>query len=387
MSDGTALMLVLGVLYLIDCFIWVDRGDVLFVARLCSRWRAAFSSRFISNGDGGFNLLNPFPPFGKVFLGHFFSCSFSPEAVCAQRRLTPDSATRPVLSSRVWRYDDIERVEVDGKRVFVDGELLARCGSSARARWLRDRLDALCGMASQKREAYLKEVMTSMFDVGAIRKRSDEVLQESDALQTLVLMFFLTVFVGFPLIGTTVGSSFVLIPGAVLLVLGGITIGWKTFSIHRRLYPERLGARIGILVKCVLCPPSAMRARDFLTRFALHGYHPVAVLSVFGDAEREGLASRLIRDGAHPLPYEEGLPEVDRIVSWWWALEQAAIQNVVESWDPPLQTDAVLLAPDWDGESSHYCPRCQCQLSPIAKTCPDCSGVTVLPHPGCVAGS
>jgi len=370
-------MLVLGVLYLIDCCIWVDRGDLLVTARFCSRWRVAYSGRLISNGEGGFNMLNPFPPFGQVFLGHFFSYSLSPEGVCSERRLTPDGSTRAVVSDRVWRYDEIERVEVDGKRLLLNGVLFARCGSAARARRLRDQLEALIPLDVAGRERQLKMEMASAFDVSAIRKRVDEVLAGSEGLQSFILFFFLTVFLAFPLLGSWLGLSLVVIPAGVLLFLGGIIIGVRCFRAHRSLYPDRFGERLGILVKCILCPPSAMRARDFLTRYALHPFHPVAIMSVLGSKQQERIAGELVRDGAFPIPYDRGCSDLNRIVSWWWDLEREAMSRAIDDWEASPGVGAFTDLPDWDGDSSHYCPRCQCQLTPVAPTCPDCSGVSL----------
>jgi len=87
MTDGESLLLVVGILYAIESFVWVPAGATPFVTRWGGRWRWTAADRLWGNQQGGLLPLNPLPAFGIV-------------AVC---RETSDPVKTP-LSERLTKY-------------------------------------------------------------------------------------------------------------------------------------------------------------------------------------------------------------------------------------------------------------------------------------------
>ena len=124
----------------------------------------------------------------------------------------------------------------------------------------------------------------------------------------------------------------------------------------------------------VTCPPAAIRAHDLLTLESMAPFHPVLVAHLLQGADAAGLVSSVIRDLKYPVTVGLDSPEAAAVVAWHAAAELDACAAFLQG-ACARRLEDMLPTPEWDGSSTMYCPRCLCQLTTSADTCPDCPGV------------
>ncbi|MEM6532662.1 MAG: hypothetical protein AAF654_08555 [Myxococcota bacterium] len=148
---------------------------------------------------------------------------------------------------------------------------------------------------------------------------------------------------------------------ALLAGYGGLVLSIQAgfFALHRRFYRERVAERWAKTAVMLVSPAEAMVASYTLGRGLLAGQHPLAVAKgLCSEAEFQRLSAELVRGAlvAHPD-------------------EQDALRAVLTK----LQADPATLiaAPERDGASAAYCPRCLAQFEEKLAMCPDCEDVAL----------
>ena len=119
MSDGQTLLLLLGLLYLSDCFLWVRKQSVAFVSPWCRRWRIARLNSSLANGRGGLLFMNPLPPLGSVFLSHLSPISVSPLGICAFNLQALPLVGRPAQTGQSLAFSEINGSSADGAQLLI----------------------------------------------------------------------------------------------------------------------------------------------------------------------------------------------------------------------------------------------------------------------------
>src|SRR5215472_6898747 len=120
MTDLELLFLVLGIIYVWECGLWARRGSLGFRTWLWTRWTVTQPSKLLGNQNAGVILAHPLPPLGSLLLGHCFPLSISPEAVLSRVPLSIDPARRSSQPERFFRFDEIKKVEVKGRKVLFN---------------------------------------------------------------------------------------------------------------------------------------------------------------------------------------------------------------------------------------------------------------------------
>ncbi|HEY4221980.1 MAG TPA: hypothetical protein VGO62_11565, partial [Myxococcota bacterium] len=78
-------------------------------------------------------LLNPLPPFGRVYVVEPWPFSANADGVLALRSFALAHELRPVESGRRVAWSEIKSVDVDDKTISVNGAAFARCSSKKHA--------------------------------------------------------------------------------------------------------------------------------------------------------------------------------------------------------------------------------------------------------------
>src|SRR4051812_17463151 len=164
MTELQLLFLIFALIYFWECVCWINRGSVGFLTWFGRRWRIAHPASLFGNQSGGFVLAYPLPPLGTVLIGNQYPLSLSPDAVLAYVATCVNAGTRPTHSAKLFKFDDIRKVDAIGKKVRINGELLLKASSSIYASHIAQQVNELAKLAPTKREAALKEMARDRFD-------------------------------------------------------------------------------------------------------------------------------------------------------------------------------------------------------------------------------
>src|SRR5438128_9429372 len=165
MGELESLLLVLALIYLSECLVWVPRGALAFSSWRGIRFGIRFSGSWLGNQHGGLLLSNPLPPLGTVFIIPDLPLSLAPDTAFAYSSACLDAAGRPWHTGRHLAFEEVlHNVDVDGRKVLVNGELFLKAASSFSARWLAESLRRLRKSSEPERTAAIKQMLNESLD-------------------------------------------------------------------------------------------------------------------------------------------------------------------------------------------------------------------------------
>lgn len=381
MTEGQTLFLILGLLYLSDCLVWIGRRTILFSSRWCHRWRASFAGRHFGNADGSIALLNPLPPLGSNFLGHWAPVSMSPAGVCAFTLQAFHDTGRPFQTGMVLAYEEISEPRADGKHLLLNGSRFAKCCTAEQAKSLAELIKRVSSEPTEKREKLIRGSLGTQFAKEDALNHLAQVSDLAAGMRWTCSAFFIFLYVITPIMVNAYGLIRFVIPVAVVMLLSALFVSVTYFRAHKALYPSQSHDRLSNVVKMILCPPVAIRAADLLTLNAMSRFHPVLLANLLLGSDSVAFTRTVISDLKHPIRHDLTDPRALSIVSWHAACELDACTKFLEAHNSTTLDD-FLAPPSWDGISSAYCPRCSCQFATRSGECPDCPGVELLPFLG-----
>jgi hypothetical protein len=381
MSDLELLFLALAVIYGLECACWVRRGSVVFLTWLGRQWRVAHPGTLLGNQRGGVIFAHPLPPLGTLLAANQFPLSLSPDAVLAYVALSINPGGRPIQTEELFRFDDIRTVQVSGKKVLVNGEVLLQAPSPAFAEHLAQHLRELSKLAPAKREGAIEEIFRRLFDTEALEKRWHEFQKAAARLPLLANFLFVYLFVFAPLLIWYFGLKRCW-PG---LALGLIAFTLSSAILFRRahkvLCPAAEEERFSHFLIVLLSPATTIRARDALSRPLLEAFHPLAVAKVFcSDQQFREFAGKALREIRYPgLPV---CPRAEPLAQEAERYSRALLQKTVERFlsQSGLDPEALAEPPAPADETCRsYCPRCLAQFTTSEGVCADCGGLALAP--------
>src|ERR1043166_2361089 len=135
MSDVAVLGVVVVALYLSECVVWARHGAfVVKVPWFFTGARLRTLSKALGTKAASASLLNPLPPFGRVYVVEPWPFSFNADGVVAFRSFALDKEPRPVETSQRLSWDEVKDVGGDDKVVTVNGAPFATCSSKRHAK-------------------------------------------------------------------------------------------------------------------------------------------------------------------------------------------------------------------------------------------------------------
>lgn len=384
MSDAAAIVLILAVIYLVDCLHFLHRNAVAWTAWLTPECRARLASTAVGSRSAGVFLSPLLPPLGSTYVTQPLPVSFSPLGVCSfiSPVLTP--AGRPPQIGRVFRYEEIERLSADVRDVFVNGERFVQCRSERVARHVADVIRRLVKASPADRESLLRILAAESFDATAARAAVAACRASTRALRILCNLEWFWLFVVFPGVLLAAGLSFLfllLAVGLLILHTAIMTIYWRR---HRAMFPEATSNRVEGMLKMALCPPASVRAVDLISLDLLDLHHPLsAAAALAAPAELKRLAILLLREARHPLPPPADPPDLAAIADWHRAATLSAAEALMSAQGVDL-SDIDRPPHPRDPAERTFCPRCHTTYTLDTGTCPDCSGIplALLPSSG-----
>jgi len=378
MTEGQTLFLILSLLYLSDCLVWTGGRTVLFSSPWCHRWRASFAGDYFGNADGSVALLNPLPPLGSSFWGHWVPVSMSPSGVCAFTLQAFQGTGRPFQTGIVLAYEEISELRADGKHLLLNGSRFTKCCTAEQAKSLAELINRVSCEPTEKREKLIRESLVVQFAKEEALNHLAQVSDLAAGMRWTCSSFFIFLYVITPIMVSAYGLIRFVIPVAVVMLLSALFISVIYFRGHKTLFQSQPYDRLSNVVKMILCPPVAIRAADRLTLNAMSRFHPVLLANLLLGSDSLAFARAVIRDLKHPIQHDLTDPRAVSIVSWHAACELDVCTKFLEAQHSTI-LDELLSPPSWDGVSSAYCPRCSCQFATRLGECPDCPGVELLP--------
>ena len=387
--DGTqTLFLVLAALYLTELPVWVGPASLGFRTVRGKRWRGLYPNRGFGAGEGSLHPAFPFPPLGTVLVTHLPPATLTPAGLFRAAPPALPPACPPTAEPLSFPFEAIERVAADDRALRINGKFVLKTGSRELTAHLASLLLSLAKSAPGERPALIRKEVRRQFDTKALRKRLNAFQKETAGLAWLCNSLFVYLFVAAPVVIGYRGLVAVWLPLLAGLVLLAGFIARAFRAAHKSLYPQAAGERHLHMLRILLSPLSAIRARDQLSRELLATFHPLAAAFVLAPVgEFRELAARFIRDGRHPVRLAEAEEELllGSALKSERGQTQEAIERLVQN--AGLSIGELLAAPDAEPSCNAYCPRCRSQFVQKEGVCSDCPGVELQPLPGNAADS
>lgn len=381
MSDLESLLLLLAVIYGVECLVWVRLGAVAFTHWTGARWRLRQPSAVAGNARGGLVVAPLLPPMGTAVYGQQLPVSLAPEGVIAFNPGSPNGLRRPLASAAWFRFDEIKTVGTDGKFVTINGARFVKTSSEAYAFFLAEEVKRLQRLPLEQRAGSIKHLFADQLSVEKIQARLQAYRERIGWLRVLANSLFASVFLLAPILINLVGLNrcwWVLL-GLILVQMWPIAYLFR--RAHRALVPKAAEERFTWVLTMVLAAPSAMRASDILGRRVLETFHPLALAKALCAEEAfKHFAGAVIRDLHHPA--EPSCPTADpaaaKAVAWSLALWRDTVKDFMRRAGQPVEQ---FLARPKPSEPVHasYCPRCLAQFVVKQGACADCGGKALEP--------
>ncbi len=372
MSDLTALGLVVVVLYLSECLVVVRRGAVVFrLPFFFGGASAAPPSKAMGNGNVGLALLNPLPPFGRVYVAEPWPFVCDADVVVAAQATSLWLDPKPLQSGRRLRWSAVKNVRVIDKDVLVGGENFVRCTSPTHARATAAILTSLAATADADRDAAITAAVEAAFAVDIVTDRIEDHRRRGTPLLVSTAACFAAFFVVTPLMVHKEGLDRWYL-WLALIYVWVVVSAVLAFFAHRALQPAAKGERWLSLLLSLPAPTVAIRGNDKLGRYLLAGMHPVAVaLATLRGDRRCDVVGALLRDLRTPkLPTVPVDDDIARAVEATFRARVAAVAERVAA-ENGVDVAAAFVAA---GRTPLFCPRCLTGYTKGA-SCADCGGV------------
>ena len=365
------LILLLIVVYLLDCLVIVPEGSVVFVKWPPFGRFTMQRPRFpIFNRRFGVAFANPLPPLGLALPSRPSPLQFSPTGIASNS--APDAAES---RGRFAEFREIRGVDVSERAVVVNGAVFAQAASDRLAAEAASSLRRLLARTGGERSQAVSLLARQSMDVSQIQKKVEEFGRMTAVLRVFCNLLFLHMFVLLPLFVSSVLFPYWLAAIAVL-ELPILLLFWRC---RRRLNPGESGWAAAQALLHILPPPSAVRAHDYLSSPLLDGFHPLAAALAVADRRAvRDLARRHLIEVHHPRPLDEtenssGKRIRREIVELQKKLLEATLA------DHGLSPGEMLQPPEREPGCLSFCPKCRNQYLGAPVECPECPGIGVQP--------
>lgn len=372
MGDFVTLMLVILILYIVECVGWARGGVVIFSTRLGAFYRAKKSGLGL--------MLKDLLPLG-VYLRIPPATVMSPAGVCLTEHQGHIFSAHPSARRRFLPFEDLDPPVARNRHILIGEKSVLAADSDADAAELVRRMISLRSQPTEQRERAIADSIQNSFNVPEIEKRTRSFYASTRILSMLCHILFIDLFFILPLffiqplfnLHLPIGLPNFLAIGifsAVLLLL----IAAAFYRAHSTLYPESADERIFHTLHLLIYPIAAIRARDLLSTRLLDGFHPIAVAKVLlPEREFETASIQMVREWMYPSVNPSDGETLDGRECQTWFDE--SVRKSLFEWMRKSGTDITNILKDPDPEndrSTSYCPRCLAQYVIRTGICGDC---------------
>lgn len=364
MEESFSIFVVILLLLVMDSFVLAREGNAVFF-KYFGKYNFIYLSEDKNKHSFELILLNLIPPLGEHFL-----IESKPFYLGYNKFLINN---RSLSKNIIHDWGEINKlVYLNGDFLFKNKTIRMKSNLTYFSRILKMER---CGLG--ERES-LEKITRYSFNNRFLVKKLFIINKVRDEIRPycIFLWFFLLIYV--PIMIHYFGIVNVWLILVVFTYGITITITIKYRILHKKLYKENRYERLVTAIRMLLCPPSAIRACDCLTKTYLEIFNPVNIASiVLKKAEFNVFAKNYLKDFYYPIHnYAENEIEfqvflTDKLFSKK-CIEEFLINHGAEA-SQFLPTVGIS-----ENGAINYCPRCHCQFNVLHKNCPDCSGVKLV---------
>lgn len=381
MTDEQQLIIIMGVLYLLECLKWVPLNSIVLKSYNGYRFGVGIPSMIFGNAGGGLVFLNPLPPLGIYFKCYLNPVSISPKAIFSFISSSFETNGRPNQSERLALLKEIKNIEIYNKEILINNELFVNCQSASIASKLKDLIEKLLLLSESDREIEIKSFINESFKKDAIEKKLRQFNKKTLFLKILCNLFFLYLFGIIPYYIFYINLVNLYLPLLAIMICFTGAISIESCFVERKIFGSHNQKQLGRLLRLFLYPFAAVRALDDLSVRLFEEFNILACASLLCNHESfKDIAGKILRDLHYPVipvcPTDN--PDAKATEEWYRKEYTDIVEQFVSSNGIELKD---LSKPEMDlkDESGSYCPRCLTLYSMESGVCPDCIGVTLKP--------
>jgi hypothetical protein len=361
MSPFVSLLVVVVVLYGIDCFMALPAGSTVFRSELGARFRVltAQQAGFRVRGER-YLMRTPLLPWGRLVVTALPPFDLGPAGLrpAPAYALPPSPPPAPVDSRPVATLGQPLR---EGAHLRLQGQTLGLT-SPVQAEHLTRLLGRLRRATPERQQRWLARTLPEP----ALAERSTLRLRlfvlHSLELRVASTLFTLLVF------GTLGLWSLKIFPLRLLttgILYGGLLLAVQVFhwQLHRRYFPAQRGQRWLRTLLMLVSPAEAMTAPHALGRELVAGAHPLRVAAELLDQDAYAALAAAHLRAAHA----DASPSSATYESLCQMVRARGLDPELLRQPPPVVTQAPA-----------HCPRCLETYSSEVATCAGCPGVALI---------
>ena len=377
MTERQELLLLLGLLYLAECFRWVRRGSGVFRRVPGVGWTGPAGSGIVGNDHGDLHWTWPLLDFGDVRVARGVPWSVGPAGVATWHPATRHPQGRCLQDAVFHRWDALQPIELDGDRIFVANQPFWLADSQVEAQRLAGLLKRWSELSADARAAAIGAEVRDSFDVAAVRERLAATDPALRGLRHAGAALWVILFLVMPLSIWRFGWMPALPAGLVAAYGLGIWMALRAAGLHAAWYPRATAERVRLRWLAACSPLSALRAVDLVGRNRLEAFDPLAVaLALLPARAAATVATAWVRDAAFPRLPENPFPAgsdaaatVNAFAVEYRVAGEALLTR--QGLDPVAARRAPVAS---EPAHARYCPRCHAQFLSVATTCQACGG-------------
>ena len=354
MSELAELFAFFLALYLFECLAWVPCRAVGFYA-FAGRWRARLAFHPNASWSVSVVLGKPWPPLSPPWLAEPLPFAVDPRGItCTESDL------------RRLRWEELAPIAASGNHLESGDLELAKVASRQTAAALADALEKTRLAAPRKREAHLRRLLDTRFDLNAPVARRRQYAKSVRSLRVVSNGLWLGLFGGLGVVVLTNNMLILLLAAAITLVLWPVNSVCFLLTLRRVTWlPRTSWPDRGKRLVAMLSPLSAVRAADILAREIWANLDPLTVAAAL-------LSARALTTFARPRLVAMQ-PRTDDDLAWWRDEIRQRMEQVLAH--RGLDVATLLAPPVREGKHvSTYCPACLSQYEPgraAGEPCPN----------------
>lgn len=345
-------------LYLIDCIAYVGHQHLLFSSH--------FGRRFKLKGPG----LHPVGllPISEVFFSHNLPVFLTSTGVYRlPNQYLSDNARYKAQNLHFIAYEDIVKIETDGKAMKVNGKAIIKFPSSVGARQMTEVIRELTHLEPSGRHEKIRTFLDETTHLQEIRA-SRENRWPLTYVKILSSVLFVNIFGILPLILYTRLSAYVnlsLIVFASVFVY--VLILLMVYVVRRKVIGTATGQTILMIIPEILLPVTAMHILKNLTKEMHMGFDYIAIAAALLPSDT---FKRLMREDLLRITYAKeetqnaGLRES-------WSLRESTLYGLLAQ--TGIELKELFATPKrQDSSAVSYCPLCLNEYRFGVDKCIDC---------------
>ncbi len=347
-------------LYACDCITYLGANQFLLTS-----W---FGKKFQIKRSG-FRLAGLLPT-SQVIITHRPTFHCTPEGVyVASNQPTDGVGITSAGNFEFIAYEDLGRIEVEGKHIKINEIHTIRTPSSANATYQTDMITELKDSRRSARPDKIAAWLQASFDLKAIEQTRSPHTRAFSIITFLSAYLFLVVFLVLPAVLYTDLSKYANLDVLVICIaLIYILLLATTVFTVRRSYRSDKDARIYTLLSIIFSPVNALHVIGYLTRNLYSKFHSLALAASFlpANAFKDFVRKELLLIEQ----YMDGIERKD-----WrelWKLKRKLAYDLLKVRN--IYPDELFAAPVRQDQSAlSYCPYCLTEYRKKRHSCIDCN--------------